>query len=83
MPEKKKVLLVEDNRDHAELTKIALRRHIRGVDVVQAFSASDCLTQLDLDDFDAIILDYSLPREKTTLSSPLINIIPSNPPAAV
>ncbi len=61
MSEKRKILLVEDNRDHAELTRIALRRHIRGVDVVQAFSAQDCLNQLGLDEFDAIILDYSLP----------------------
>ncbi len=61
MPEKRKILLVEDNRDHAELTKIALRRHIRNVEVVQAYSGESCLNWLGQDKFDAIILDYSLP----------------------
>ena len=61
MTEKKKILLAEDNRDHAELTRIALKKHIRNIQIVQAFSGQECLDSLNEEEFDAIILDYSLP----------------------
>ncbi len=56
-----KILLVEDNIDHAELTEIALRRNISDLEVTKAFSAKSCLSLLENNSFDTILLDYSLP----------------------
>jgi len=56
-----KILLVEDNVDHAELTEIALKRNISELEITKAFSAKSCLSLLEQDSFDTILLDYSLP----------------------
>jgi len=56
-----KLLLVEDNIDHAELTEIALRKNISDLEITKAFSAKSCLSLLENNSFDMILLDYSLP----------------------
>ncbi|MDO9528391.1 MAG: response regulator [Syntrophales bacterium] len=57
-----RILLVEDNPDHAELARGALMRAKEGGEVVWVESGYDCLERLaDDSKFDLILLDYSLP----------------------
>ncbi|PJC72270.1 MAG: two-component system response regulator [Syntrophobacterales bacterium CG_4_8_14_3_um_filter_58_8] len=57
-----RVLLVEDNPDHAELAGRALLREAHVNEVVRVESGQDCLERLANDcKFDLILLDYSLP----------------------
>ncbi len=56
-----KILLVEDNFDHAELMEIALKKNISNLEITKAFTAKSCLSLLEQDSFDTILLDYSLP----------------------
>jgi DNA-binding NtrC family response regulator len=55
-----KVLLVEDNRDHAELITRALTRSLPSTRVKHAFRRSDCIELLDKTPFDVILMDYYL-----------------------
>ena len=56
-----KILLVEDNVDHAELTELALKKSISDLEVIKAFTGKSCLSILKKESFDTILLDYSLP----------------------
>ena len=56
------ILLVEDNDDHAILAQAALSGSDRMFDVERAISAEECLNMLVGRDYDAIVMDYSLPR---------------------
>lgn len=58
---RRKILLVEDNVDHAELTELSLKRHISNIEVIKSHSGKTCMEALASDLFDVIILDYSLP----------------------
>ena len=56
------ILLVEDNDDHAMLARKALSGSDQMFEVERAASADECLVMLDEKSYDAIVLDYSLPR---------------------
>ncbi|MBU2264536.1 response regulator [Patescibacteria group bacterium] len=57
-----RILLVEDNPDHAELAGRALLREAHVNEVVRVESGQDCLERLANDcNFDLILLDYDLP----------------------
>ncbi len=59
-----RILLVEDNPDHAELAEMALLQEKDVGEVVWVESGYDCLKRLDGNGdgkFDLIVLDYSLP----------------------
>jgi len=57
------ILLVEDNDDHAILAQAALSSSNRMFRVERAASADECLEMLGNGDYDAIVLDYSLPKK--------------------
>jgi len=57
----KKLLLVEDNPDHAELIEIALRESLPEFHIETVPSGDQCLSRLQEGGFDIIVLDYSLP----------------------
>lgn len=56
------ILLVEDNDDHAILAHAALSVSNGIFQVDRATSADECLDMLDGKNYDAIVLDYSLPK---------------------
>jgi len=55
-----KILLVEDNRDHADLITRALTRSLSSPQVKHASRRSECLALLDKTPFDVILMDYYL-----------------------
>jgi CheY-like chemotaxis protein len=55
------ILLVEDNDDHAILAQAALSDSDQMFEVERALSADECLAMLGERNYDAIVLDYSLP----------------------
>ncbi len=57
------ILLVEDNDDHATLARAALTGSEGSFLVERAASADECLAMLAKKRYDAIVLDYSLPRK--------------------
>jgi PAS domain S-box-containing protein len=57
------ILLVEDNDDHAILAQTALSGSDRMFEVERAISAEECLNMLGGRDYDAIVMDYSLPKK--------------------
>ena len=57
------ILLVEDNDDHAALAQAALSSSDQMFKVERAASADECLTMLAKKSYDAIVLDYSLPKK--------------------
>ena len=56
------ILLVEDNDDHAMLARSALLRSDHGFEVDRSSSAEECLVMLGKKTYDAIALDYSMPK---------------------
>jgi PAS domain S-box-containing protein len=56
------ILLVEDNDDHAILAQVALSSSDRMFEVERAISAEECLDMLGARNYDAIVMDYSLPK---------------------
>ena len=57
-----RVLIVEDNLDHARLMEIMLRKHESNFEVFVARSGMECLNILEENQtIDVIILDYDLP----------------------
>jgi len=56
------ILLVEDNEDHALLARSALSRSDQKYDVDHSATAFDCIDMLKKKDYEAIVLDYSLPK---------------------
>ena len=54
------ILIVDDNEDHQNLMKDALKQHKRNVEVVFACTGEECIHKLSKEAFDAIIIDYSL-----------------------
>ena len=57
------ILLVEDNDDHAVLAQAALSSSDGMLQVERAASADECLAMLGKRVYDAIVLDYSLPKK--------------------
>lgn len=57
------VLLVEDNDDHAILAKATLLKSAQEYEVDRAKSADECLVMLKNRHYEAIVLDYSLPKK--------------------
>jgi signal transduction histidine kinase/CheY-like chemotaxis protein len=57
------ILLVEDNDDHAILAQAALSGSDQMFQVERAASADECLAMLGKKSYDAIVLDYSLPKK--------------------
>src|SRR3990170_3298325 len=55
------VLLVEDNPDHAELMRRALRRVPWVNDVTVVSRGTECLAELEEHAYSVVLLDYSLP----------------------
>lgn len=55
-----KVLIVDDDESHAELTQERLQQ--KGFSVDCAFSAEECLEKVSISTYDAIVTDYSMPR---------------------
>jgi len=60
MSEKKDILIVEDNPDHAELASIALRRSESDYEISIARSVQEALNVFGEKEFSTILLDYSL-----------------------
>jgi len=56
------ILLVEDDDDHAILAQAALSGSDRMFEVERAISAEECLNMIVGRDYDAIVMDYSLPK---------------------
>ncbi len=59
--QKKRVLLVEDNVDHARLMEIMLKKHQPSIEVLFARSGMECFSVLEKARVDLIVLDYELP----------------------
>jgi len=57
------ILLVEDNDDHAILAQSALSNSGQVFQVERAASADECIAMLGKKIYDAIVLDYSLPKK--------------------
>jgi two-component system sensor histidine kinase/response regulator len=57
------ILLVEDNDDHAILAQASLSSFCKMFQVERAASADECLAMLGKESYDAIVLDYSLPKK--------------------
>jgi two-component system, NtrC family, sensor kinase len=57
----KRVLLVEDNIDHARLMEIMIKHYQPRIEVIVAQSGIDCFEILDRMNVDLIVLDYELP----------------------
>jgi len=57
------ILLVEDNDDHAILAQAALSDSDQMFEVERAVSADECLAMLGMKRYDAIVLDYNLPKK--------------------
>lgn len=55
-----KVLLVDDEKDFLE--SMSERMRLRGMDVTTASSAKEALVLIEIDVFDAVILDFQLPE---------------------
>lgn len=60
MPDKKEILIVEDNPDHAELASIALKRSEENYEISIAKSVQEALDIFPKKQFSTILLDYSL-----------------------
>lgn len=61
----KRILLIEDNQDHAELIERALEQEFRDVEVVVAESAQEAYDVLKENKrFDLVLTDYYLPDAK-------------------
>ncbi|RKY77135.1 hypothetical protein DRQ00_07525 [candidate division KSB1 bacterium] len=59
-----RILLVEDNVDHAELTELALKQNIKGIEIDKTFTADETIAKISNssdNNYDLMILDYSLP----------------------
>jgi len=57
------ILLVEDNDDHAMLACSALSNSGQVLQIDRAASADECIAILEKKNYDAIVLDYSLPKK--------------------
>ncbi len=63
MKETQSILIVEDNSDHLELTKLALKKELEGIRIKEASCGEECMQIVGISDFDLVILDYSLPDQ--------------------
>ena len=61
MDQPRKILLVEDNETHAHLILRHLRKSTSKIQVEQATTITDALGKLEEIEFDAVLLDLSLP----------------------
>jgi len=57
-----RILIVEDNPDQARLMEIVLKKHNPPFEVTLASTGDECFRVLAESKFDALILDYNLPR---------------------
>ncbi|MBI3596302.1 MAG: response regulator [Nitrospirae bacterium] len=60
--ESKRLLLAEDSPDQSELILLAFRRKDPGSKIKIVENGQACLGALDQESFDAVLLDYSLPK---------------------
>ncbi|MFQ5825365.1 MAG: PAS domain S-box protein [bacterium] len=77
-----KVLLVEDDYDQAELVGGSLRKYNPQIEIETTNSGDSCLTKLANNHYEAIILDYHLPKvngleilnkiEETGIDTPVV-----------
>src|SRR3990172_7447225 len=72
-----KILLVEDNEDHAELITRALRRSFPSTQVKHTTKSKDCLHLLDKKNYDIVLMDYYL---NDTLGIDLLREVGKNHP---
>lgn len=63
MKEPQSILIVEDNSDHLELTKLALKKALENILIKEASCGAECMQIISNSDFDLVILDYSLPDQ--------------------
>ncbi len=56
-----KILLVEDNPDHAELIRRVLARQSRPIEVATVAGGAECLDLLERHSYSAVLLDNTLP----------------------
>jgi len=59
---KLRILIVEDNPDHALIIEREFKKFFTDVEVECAENGEDCLEKLAWQDYSAVILDYSLPK---------------------
>ena len=57
-----RILIVEDNPDHAELMKEVLLKHNNRFEINTAVFGEECLAMLDKGDYDVVLSDYTLPK---------------------
>ena len=57
-----KILIVEDNPDHAELMEEVLLKHNNSFEINTVVFGEECLAMLDKVDYDVVLLDYTLPK---------------------
>ena len=57
-----RILIVEDNPDHIELMQKALSKHNNNLDINTTASGEECWTMLGQEAYDAVLLDYTLPK---------------------
>jgi PAS domain S-box-containing protein len=60
MENKIKVLIVDDNPDHAELAALSIKKVLKDHDLHVARTSDECMASLSSNEYNAIILDYSL-----------------------
>lgn len=58
-----KALIIEDHVEQAHLMEVLLKRHHPSFQVEIVHTAEDGLQRLELDNFDVVVLDYSLPQK--------------------
>jgi len=57
-----RILIVEDNPDHAELMEEVLLKHNNSFEINAVTFGEECLSMLDKGDYDVVLLDYTLPK---------------------
>jgi|GEM_PF-886155 len=57
-----RILIVEDNQDHSELIERALFKHNSTLKIETTSCGTQCWVMLGQGDYDAVLLDYTLPK---------------------
>ena len=62
MKKKLRILIIDDDLDHLEITRISLSKQSKDFDISTASSAREGLNALQRRNFDVVLLDYNLPE---------------------